>query len=146
MAVFGQPRPKNDDAERAIRCALHLSKLLMTWKARRLKEGRPALDAGIGLHLGPVIGGVLEGGHHDEFTVFGDAVNVSERLERLAKSLDAALVVSAESLAKVPAIAREMPWIWKEGVRLEGRGTTINVAYLRRVSCEETVASEGVTG
>lgn len=146
MAVFGQPRPKSDDAERAIRCALHLSKLLVIWKARRLREGRSALDAGIGLHLGPVIGGVLEGGHHDEFTVFGDAVNVSERLERLAKSLDAALVVSAEALAKVPAIVREMPWIWKEGVSLEGRSTTINIAYLHRLSFEGIAPSKGVTG
>jgi adenylate cyclase len=132
MAVFGQPRPKEDDAERAIRCALHLSKLLARWKSQRLEEGRPALDAGIGLHLGPVIGGVLESGHHHEFTVLGDAVNVAERLERLAKTLDAALVISAETINRVPTIAAEIPWRWKDGVELEGRSAPVCVAYLAR--------------
>lgn len=86
MAVFGQPRPKADDAERAVRCALHLSRILADWKLRCRKEGRAALDAGIGLHVGQVIAGILHSGRYDEFTVVGDAVNVSERLERLAKN------------------------------------------------------------
>ena len=136
MAVFGQPRPKEDDAERAIRCALHVSELLARWKLKRLKEGRPALDAGIGLHVGLVIGGVLESRLHDEFTVLGDAVNVAERLERLAKCFDAALVVSADVLTEVPAIMLEMPWVWKEGVELEGRSGAVKIAYLPRASFE----------
>lgn len=132
MAIFGQPRPKPDDAERAIRCALHLSKLLAGWKARRLKEGRAALDAGIGLHLGPVIGGVLESGQHHEFTVFGDAVNIAARLEGVAKGLDSALVLSAETLTRLPALASEFPWIWRDDVELEGRTSTLRIAYLPR--------------
>lgn len=142
MAIFGQPRPKEDDADRAIHCALNLGKRLARWKSSRLKEGRPALAAGIGLHLGPVIGGVLESGLHDEFTVLGDAVNVAERLERVAKSLDAALVVSAETLIKVRTLTHDIPWIWKEGVELEGRSGPINIAYLPRQSFEGDVWDE----
>jgi adenylate cyclase len=132
MIVFGQPEPKSDDAERALRCALHLSGALALWKTEREKEGRPALDAGIGLHVGEVIGGILQSARHDEFTVLGDAVNVSERLERLTKSLDASLVVSAEALASVPDTFGTVPWTWKDDVELEGRGGTLRIAYLRR--------------
>lgn len=132
MAVFGQPQPKPDDAERAIRCAVRLSGLLTEWKLKRLREGRPALEARIGLHVGQVIGGVLESGHHHEFTVLGDAVNVSERLERMAKTLDAALVISAETLDRVPALAGEFPWMWKDSVELEGRAGLLRVAFLPR--------------
>jgi adenylate cyclase len=132
MAVFGQPRPRTDDAERAVRCALHLSGMLARWRLNRSKKGKPALEAGIGLHLGPVVGGVLESGQHHEFTVVGDAVNVSQRLERVAKVLDAALVVSAETLADVPAVAREVPWSWKDDVELEGRTRAMRIAYLPR--------------
>jgi adenylate cyclase len=132
MAVFGQPRPRDDDAERAIRCALQLSKVLARWRSSRLKEGRPALNAGIGLHLGLVIGGVLESGNHHEFTVLGDAVNVAERLERVAKTLDAALVISGETLDRVPAIATEYSWIWSDDVELEGRAGALRIAYLPR--------------
>ncbi len=139
MAVFGQPKANPDDAERALRCALHLSEALVRWKARRRQEGRAVLDAGIGLHVGSVISGILESGQHDEFTVLGDAVNVSERLERLAKALDAALVVSAESLALAPAIAQNVPWTWKDDVRLEGRSATLKIAYLPRVQIEDAL-------
>ena len=130
MAVFGQPHPKQDDAERALRCALQLARRLVDWKSRRLQAGQPALDAAIGLHFGPVIGGVLESGQHDEFTVLGDAVNVAERLERVAKMLDAALVVSADTLDRVPDGAQGFPWAWKDGIELEGRRGVLRIAYL----------------
>jgi adenylate cyclase len=139
MAVFGQPQPKPDDAERAIRCAVHLRGLLGEWTLKRLGEGRPALEARIGLHVGQVIGGVLESGNHHEFTVLGDAVNVSERLERMAKTLDAALVISAKTLDRVPAMAAEFPWIWKDGVELEGRTGLLRVAYLPRWTDQTTL-------
>ncbi len=140
MAVFGQPQPKPDDAERAIRCAVHLSGLLAEWRLKRLREGRPALEARIGLHVGQVIGGVLESGNHHEFTVLGDAVNVSERLERMAKTLEAALVISAATLDRVPAMATEFPWMWKDGVELEGRTGLLKVAYLPRWTDQTTMS------
>ncbi len=133
MAVFGQPQPKPDDAERALRCALQINDMLIRWKARRQLEGKSALDAGIGLHVGPVFGGVLESGQHDEFTVFGDAVNVAERLERLSKGLNASLVVSAAVLAKVRASEDAAPWMWKDDIELDGRSGVLRIAYLRRL-------------
>lgn len=132
MAVFGQPQPRPDDAERALRCALRLSAALAAWNERREREGLQALDAGIGLHFGAAVGGVIDSGGHDEFTVFGDAVNVAERLERLTKTLGASLVVSAATLAKVGAAAYVDPWCWRDDVKLEGRSGTLRIAYLPR--------------
>ena len=73
------------DADRALRCALKLRDAVGAWREQRRCHGKLALDAVIGLHMGPVIGGVLRSGQHDEFTIFGDTVNVAERLERVAK-------------------------------------------------------------
>ena len=106
--------------------------MLIRWKARRQLEGKSALDAGIGLHVGPVIGGVLESGQHDEFTVFGDAVNVAARLEGLSKGLNASLVVSAAVLAKVRPSEDAAPWMWKDDIELDGRSGTLRIAYLSR--------------
>jgi class 3 adenylate cyclase len=86
--------------ERAIRCALQLSQSLIRRKRQRREEAKPALDAAIGLHIGLMTAGVLESGQHYEFTVVGDAVNVAQRFERLAKKLDAVLVVSAAILER----------------------------------------------
>lgn len=146
MVVFGHPRPKPDDAERAVRCALELVRALRDWKAERQGDGRPALDAAIGLHLGQVVSGILESGEHDEFTVLGDAVNVAERLERLAKSLDASLVVSAQALARVSSVWTDIGWIWKDDVELKGRSGTLRIAYLQHAEIDEFAYRGGGEG
>lgn len=132
MAVFGHPSSHPDDVEQALRCALDIARALTAWKTRRRLAGLPALDAGIGLHLGSVVGGVLESDQFSEFTVVGDAVNVAERLERVAKSLDAALVISASTVDLVPEIARDPRWIRKDDMELEGRLSHLSVVYLPR--------------
>lgn len=136
MAVFGHPHTKADDSARAIRCSLVLSTLLQSWSAERARRGKSAVEAGIGLHVGPVIGGVLESGRHAEFTVFGDAVNVAERLERLCRPLNATLVVSEDVLEEAPQWRAGAPWKWKDAASLDGRRGKLRLAYLSRIGEE----------
>jgi adenylate cyclase len=136
MAVFGQPRPRPDDAHRALACALELAGALEQWRIANVRKGGPFLEAGIGLHYGTVIGGVLESGFHDEFTVVGDPVNVAQRLEALAKSLKTPLVVSEALLREVPAEAHNSRWFRRTNVKLPGRRETIDVAFMRSSMAE----------
>jgi len=132
MAVFGHPKAGPDDSASAVKCGLELSASLEQWTKERLGLGKTAIDAGIGLHAGAVIGGVLESGGHAEFTVFGDAVNVAERLERLCRPLQAALVVSQDVLQDVPGFNASANWKWKDAAELEGRRGKLKLAYLPR--------------
>lgn len=132
MAVFGQPTPTEDDADRALACALDLVDALSDWKNYSLRNGYPALNAGIGLHYGTVVGGVLDSGCHSEFTVIGDAVNIAQRLESLAKSFDAPLVVSSALMAQLNKPVPTALWIPQSSVVLAGRRLPIDVWYLRR--------------
>jgi len=132
MAVFGQPQPKEDDADRALACALDLVDALSDWRNHGVRNGYPALDAAIGLHYGTVVGGVLDSGCHSEFTVIGDTVNVAQRLETLAKSLDTPLVVSSELLARLKGPVPPALWTPQTAVALPGRRIPIDVWYLRR--------------
>ncbi|WP_018237991.1 adenylate/guanylate cyclase domain-containing protein [Ensifer sp. BR816] len=132
MAVFGQPRPTEDDADRALACALDLVDALNDWRNHGVRNGYPALDAAIGLHYGTVVGGVLDSGCHSEFTVIGDAVNVAQRLETLAKSLDAPLVISSELVARLRSPAPAAAWISLKAAPLPGRRLPIDVCYLLR--------------
>lgn len=132
MAVFGQPHQSPDDASRALQCALRLRESLAGWRGERKQGNKACPDAGIGLHFGMVIGGILESGGYDEFTIFGDAVNVAERLERLSKMLDATLVVSAELLERAAPSVANQPWTWKDAAALDGRSGRMRVAYLGR--------------
>lgn len=132
MAVFGQPRPTSSDAMNALHCALELHVMLRRWAKTRRETGLASLDAGIGLHAGPVMAGILQSGSHDEFTLFGDAVNVAERLERLCKRLGASLVVSEAVMAKASAANLDPDWVWLDSVELEGRLNRLAIAYLPR--------------
>lgn len=132
MAVFGHPRAALDDGERALRCALELSDRLATWAQTRRRDGRHCLEAGIGVHYGPVMAGILSSGGHHEFSVFGDAVNVAERLERASKILDASAVISRSLLDRVPPHLVRDRWLVRDGLRLGGRSEPIDVAYLPR--------------
>ncbi len=132
MVVFGQPNWTTDSATKALQCALEISSSLAEWKQKRLREGKTAVDAGIGLHAGPIIGGVLSSGTHDEFTVLGDTVNIAERLERLSKTIGAAIVTSQAVLMEQLSFKDELHWVWRDGVELEGRKSTLDIAYLPR--------------
>ncbi len=136
MAAFGQPRTTPDDAGRALDCAIHLRTALLEWKKMRMRRGQPAPDAGIGLHFGMAIGGVLHSGSHDEFTLIGDAVNVAQRLERLCKPLEASLIVSADAVAAARRVG-PIQWDWAEDVELEGRVERMRIAYLLREGGEK---------
>lgn len=132
MAVFGQPRPKADDAQRALACALSLAAALDEWRNNNIGRGGPCLDAGIGLHYGTVLGGVIESGFHDEFTVIGDAVNVAQRLESLASLLKSPLVVSERMMEEVPSMFGANDWVYTNSVSIPGRKASLNIAYIRR--------------
>jgi len=137
MAVFGHPQTADDDTARALRCALQLKDALARWKAARIQDSKPALDAGIGLHVGPVVAGVLRSGSHDEFTVVGDTVNVASRLDRLAGRIGASLVVSEAVIQEVASSVEDASWSWEEAAKLDGRSGTLRIAYIAQ-ACDET--------
>ncbi|MBM3090419.1 adenylate/guanylate cyclase domain-containing protein [Ensifer sp. T173] len=131
MAVFGQPTAMKDDADRALACALDLVDALNDWKHQNLVGGYPALSAGIGLHYGSVVGGVLDSGCHSEFTVIGDAVNVAQRLEALTKVLGSPLVVSSALVKQLRKPAPSALWTVQNEVALAGRRLPIDIWYLQ---------------
>ena len=129
MAAFGQPKSTADDAARALECAVHLRSMLHDWAAMRRRRGDVDPRAGIGLHFGTAIGGVLRSGSHDEFTLVGDAVNVAQRLERLCKPLDASIVVSLE-VVEAGRGQGLVNWQYENGVEIEGRSKRMRIAYV----------------
>src|SRR5947199_2571519 len=80
LALWGAPIVHEDDADRAMQCALDqltaLEKLNRKWKA----EGRPELGVGFGINFGEVFAGNIGSDRRLEYTVIGDAVNTASRL------------------------------------------------------------------
>ncbi len=98
MATFGTPDPQPDDAARALRCALDMARAVDLWNSRRRPRSQPPIRIAVGIHVGPVLMGAIGSQDRLEFSAVGDTVNVASRLEQLARTHDATIVASAETL------------------------------------------------
>lgn len=91
MAVFGAPV---DDPESCCH-AVAAAHALLDVAERLSREKRiPPTRLGIGLHLGLAITGNVGGEERKEYTVIGDVVNLSSRVEQATKMFGARLLVT----------------------------------------------------
>ena len=85
MAVFGAPDPIPDHAGKAMESALamHQAQAVVNgdWRA----EGREPFGLGIGLSTGKVAAALLGSEDRIEYSVVGDTVNLSQRLQQWAE-------------------------------------------------------------
>ncbi|MEL6606113.1 MAG: adenylate/guanylate cyclase domain-containing protein [Cyanobacteria bacterium J06614_10] len=94
MAVFGAPLPLENHAWAAVRSALDMRQRLVTFNADRRVQGQPELRIGIGLSSGEVVSGNIGSQRKMEYTVIGDGVNLSSRLESITKQYGCDIVLS----------------------------------------------------
>ena len=83
MAFFGAPMPQPDHAERAVRAAIEIQRSLQAWNSDRAAQGLPGFAARVALNSGPVVVGDIGSARRVDYTVLGNTVNVSARLEAL---------------------------------------------------------------
>ncbi len=82
MAVFGAPFPMDDHADRALEAArgMHAAQAEVNdgWK----DEGLELFGLGIGISTGPVAAALIGSEERLEYTVVGDIVNLTQRLQQ----------------------------------------------------------------
>jgi adenylate cyclase len=130
LAVFGVPEETDDDCDRALACALEISNSLDRWFVKMEGVVGWKLSYGIGVHFGTILSGVVRSGHHDEFTVLGDTVNVAHRLERVSKNYDAAIVASSDLVHDLKCFRLPINFKRIDGVQLLGREAILDILYL----------------
>jgi adenylate cyclase len=95
MALFGAPSSRDDDLERAIACAVEMQLAMNEINATNEKLGLPTIYMGIGINTGTVFAGNLGSDLHSEYTVIGNEVNLTSRVE--AHSLRGQVMLSENS-------------------------------------------------
>ncbi|MFD2205688.1 adenylate/guanylate cyclase domain-containing protein [Kiloniella antarctica] len=98
LAVFGVPDVNSNDATNALLCSRQMLLELERWNEKRIRHGRQEIIADITAHYGDVVLGDIGIQESMSFTVIGDTVNTTSRLQELCRSLKKRLLVSEEIL------------------------------------------------
>jgi class 3 adenylate cyclase/ActR/RegA family two-component response regulator len=85
MAVFGAPFPQDDHADRALRAAGAMHRRQAEVNVSWIESGLDQFGMGIGLSTGEVAAALLGSDERLEYTLVGDTVNMSQRLQELAR-------------------------------------------------------------
>jgi class 3 adenylate cyclase len=129
MAVFGAPLPRDDHADRALTAAHAMHRGQAEVNARWSDEGLAPWGLGIGLTTGEVAAALLGSEERLEYTVVGDTVNLSQRLQQLAEPGETVLSEATHATLSVPCDAVPI-----EPTLVKGRHTPV-VSY--RVPAEK---------
>ncbi|MEL6493112.1 MAG: adenylate/guanylate cyclase domain-containing protein [Cyanobacteria bacterium J06621_3] len=127
MAVFGAPLPLDNHAWSAVRSALDMRRRLVVFNADRLKKGQPELKIGIGLSSGEVVSGNIGSQRKMEYTVIGDGVNLSSRLESITKQYGCDIVLSEHTYE----LCKERVWVRElDLIRVKGKLEPVKIYEL----------------
>jgi len=128
MAYWGAPELDPDQADHAFQAATNIAKALLIDNAARVKRGEEKLHLRIGIHTGHVVVGNIGGGDRRNYTIIGDAVNVTQRLEQMGKDLigDDEFIILVSGSAKQKASSRfEFENVGTKNIR--GRERSISI-------------------
>lgn len=81
LVLFGAPNKRDDDADRAIGCAIAMQLAMKTVNEKMLELGLPNLEMGIGINTGDVVVGNIGSEKRTKYGVVGDQVNLTYRIE-----------------------------------------------------------------
>jgi adenylate cyclase len=133
MATFGASQASTTFAADALRAIEKSFEALDSWRAERTANGLPCPQVGAALASGPVIFGAVGDESRLEYTVIGDAVNLSAKLEKGNKVLGVSALSDARAfeLALSQGFEPLHPYRRLSGVNLEGVGKDLDLFVLR---------------
>ncbi len=106
MAAFGIPISHGDDEDRALRAAISMIRELDEWNVKRAIEGKKPVNMGIGLNTDTIVSGNIGSPKRMDYTMIGDGVNLSARLESACKKYFARILISENTYNKLKGTYR----------------------------------------
>ncbi|MBD1545269.1 adenylate/guanylate cyclase domain-containing protein [Roseibium aggregatum] len=106
LAFWGAPDERPDHAEAAVRSARHIARALHAANLVASQHGGPQFHVRIGIHTGPAVVGNVGALDRWNYTVVGDTVNITDRLQSLGREIgseeEIVILASAETVARLP--------------------------------------------
>lgn len=127
MAVFGAPLPLDNHAWAAVQSALDMRRRLVRFNSERIMKNQPEIRIGIGISSGAVVSGNIGSQRKMEYTVIGDGVNLSSRLEGVTKEYGCDVVLSEHTYE----LCRDLIWVRElDRIRVKGKMQPVNLYEL----------------
>jgi adenylate cyclase len=127
MAVFGAPLPLKNHAWAAIQSALDMRQRLVRFNRERVDTKQPEIRIGIGISSGEVVSGNIGSQRKMEYTVIGDGVNLSSRLEGVTKEYGCDIVLSEFTYA----VCKDKIWVRElDRTQVKGKQRAVNLYEL----------------
>jgi class 3 adenylate cyclase len=106
VALFGVVEPAPHGARRAVGAALDMVESVRRLSGRRVTEGQPAFDIGVGISSGPVMAGTIGSERRRELIVVGRPMVEAARMQRMTRLFDAHIIVGEETFGQVVDLVR----------------------------------------
>ena len=81
LVLFGAPTAREDDATRAIACAIAMQQAMEPVNQKMKEMGLPKLEMGIGINTGEVVVGNIGSEKRTKYGIVGKQVNLTYRIE-----------------------------------------------------------------
>lgn len=127
MAFWGAPAPLDDHAWHACAAAVRISQRMATLNAQWVAEGLAPLQIRVGIHCDAMMVGNIGSKHRMSYTVMGDAVNLTSRLEEINKEYGTQICVSQSIYREIGDRLVLRPI---DEVTVKGRRSAINIYEL----------------
>lgn len=102
VVFWGAPLDQPDHVELGVRCALEMRRRLKDLQDRWRREGKPALENGIGINTGTVVvGNIGAEGKKMDYTAIGDQVNLAARCQGLTRTLGYPLLLTEQTAVRL---------------------------------------------
>jgi adenylate cyclase len=127
-AVFGAPVPCLNHAEQAFLTALEMTQGLMRLNRRFASQGWPILSQGIGIHTGKAVAACIGSPDRLSYLLVGDTINLASRLQSLTRSMDARIIISADTFGCLPPhLIQKNLLKHSQSVQVKGRKVKIDI-------------------
>jgi adenylate cyclase len=102
LVLFGAPTAREDDAKRAVACAVAMQLAMGAVNERMKQLGLPRLEMGIGINTGVVVVGNIGSEKRTKYGVVGSQVNLTYRLE--SYTVGGQIIISEMTLKEAGSI------------------------------------------
>jgi len=130
LAIFGEPIQDENHPANAVRCADEMLRVVKNLQEKWLMEGKPRIDAGIGIATGDAFVGNIGSEERFEYTVIGDTVNIASRIENYNKVYKTKFLISEETFERVQ---KHVDVLKIRDVTVRGKVKKINIYEVLRL-------------